>query len=237
MRNSQNPDQPHRARRILAEGLARFIVLLGLLLVPSATAPADSSTLGKFVLELESSYRGVRTLRAEFTQTYDWGGTRRVESGTVYFARGGWMRWDYHQPQEKLFVSDGKKLLLYVPAEKQLTRSSVKSSEDVRVPFRLLLSRLNLSKVFSKMEFADQALRPEPGNRVLRAFPKQGYEEDYREVLIELSPALDIRRLVVFYPDRSTMEFTFDRIERNVTLNPALFRFTAPSGTEIIEQP
>ncbi len=191
----------------------------------------------QIVLQLESSYRGVKTLRAQFTQTYTWGARTRVESGTVYFAHGGLMRWEYAKPIEKLFLSDGKKLLLYIPAENQLTRSSVKASEDVRAPVRLLLSRLNLHRMFSRIEFADQALSHPPGNRVLRAFPKRGYEEDYREVLIELTPAFDIRRLAVFFLDNSLMEFLFDRIERNVALTPALFRFTPPANAEVIDQP
>lgn len=236
-RDRPNLDRSLGRRRLLEVWASGWCVLLGLLLARGTSPAATPTPLEQFVRELESSYRGVRTLRAEFTQTYVWGARTRVEAGTVHFARGGLMRWDYRKPTEKLFLSDGKKILLYIPAEKQLTRSSVKSSEDVRAPFRLLLSRLNLRKVFSKIEFADQALMPEPGNRVLRAFPKQRNEEDYREVLMELSPSFDIRRLVVFYPDRSSMEFTFDRIERNVALSPTLFKFIAPAGTELIEQP
>ncbi len=176
-------------------------------------------------------------MRAEFTQTYVWGGRKRVESGTAYFARGGRMRWDYRQPNEKLFLCDGKKLWLYVPAEKQVARSAARGSEDVRAPFHLLLSRLNLRKIFSKIEFADQELKPVAGNRVLRAFPQRGYEEEYHEVLIELNPAFDICRLVVFYADHSTMEFAFDRIERNFAIPPSLFRFSAPPGAEVIDRP
>jgi outer membrane lipoprotein carrier protein len=227
---SPNRESFHRARHRLKA------LLLACCLWPCA-APAGQNDLEEFVRRLESSYRGVRTLRAQFTQTYVWGGRTRTESGTVYFARGGLMRWDYRAPKEKLFLSDGKKLMLYVPEEKQLTRSPVKSSEDVRVPFRLLLSRLNLRKVFSKLEFADQALQHDPGSRILRAYPKQGYEQDYREVLMEVSPEFDIRRLVVFYPDHGTMQFTFDRIDRNVALNSNLFRFSPPPNTEVIEQP
>lgn len=236
MRNPQNPDPRVRWRRVVQACVAAWGLCVGLGFARITSAAGPTAGLEEFVRELEASYRGVRTVRAEFTQTYGWGGRARVESGTVYFARGGRMRWDYHKPQEKLFLSDGKKLLLYIRAEKQLTRSSVRSSDDVRVPFQLLLSRLNLRKVFSRIEFADQALKPEPGDRVLRAFPKQGCEEDYREVLIELTPAFEIRRLVVLYPDRSTMEFTFTRIERNVAFSPALFQFTPPADTEVIEQ-
>jgi outer membrane lipoprotein-sorting protein len=188
------------------------------------------------VRALESSYRSVQRLRADFTQTYQWGGRTRVESGTVYFARGGLMRWEYREPKPKLFLTSGKQVLLYIPEENQLTRTPVKSSEDIRVPFRLLLSRLNLRKVFAKIEFADQALEAEPGNRTLRAFPKGGHDQGYSEVLMEVTAAFDIRRLVVSYADRSRMEFAFEHIERNPAFSPALFRFAPPPGTEVIEQ-
>lgn len=209
------------------------------LLAPSGAVTRSSRrppALEEYIRDFESSYRGARTLRADFTQVYTWGGKARVESGTVFLARGGLMRWDYREPNQKLFLSDGRRLLLYVPEEHQLTRSELKSGEDIRVPFRLLLSRLNLRKIFGKIEFADQAIPRDPGNRVLRAFPKPGYEGDYAEVLIELTPAFDVRRLLVTYPDRSLMEFKFDRVERNVALRPGLFRFNPPPGTEVIDQ-
>ena len=196
-----------------------------------------STPLEDVVRRLESSYRGVKTLRANFTQTYTWGEQKRSESGTVSFARGGLMRWDYEQPASKLFYSDGRNLYLYVPEEKRLTRSPLKSSADSRAPFALILSRLDLRKFFSKIEFADQELKPAPGGVALRGFPKKGHEADYQEVLMELNPAFDIRRLVVAYPDRSVMEFTFERIERDVAFRPDLFRFTPPPGTNIDEQP
>ena len=146
------------------------------------------------------------------------------------------MRWDYREPDEKVFLSIGKELMLYVPAERQLTRSPLTSSEDARVPFRLLLSRLNLRRVFARIEIVDEAPKLGADDLVLRAVPKGDAADTYRDVLIELSPTFDIRRLVIRYPDQSTMEFSFARIERNVALNPSLFQFSPPPGTEVIDQ-
>lgn len=193
-------------------------------------------SLEQYVHAFESSYRGVNTLRAQFTQTYTAGGRTRVESGTVSLAKGGRMRWDYREPEAKLFVSDGKEITLYVPAENQVTRSAVKTAEDFRTPLGVLLSHFSLRRVFSKVEFADQALRAEAGNRVLRGYPKKEFEEEYREVLIELTPKMDIRRLVVLYADNSTMEFAFTNTQRNVALPPSIFRFVPPANAEIIQQ-
>ena len=202
----------------------------------SAVGTGSTDVPDTYLRPFESSYRGIQTIRADFTQTYVSGDRTRTESGVVYFARGGLMRWDYRRPQPKLFLADGKTLVLYIPEEKQLTRSPLKASDDIRIPFRLLLSRLDLRRVFSRLEFAPDALQHDPADRVLRAYPKKGYEEDYQQVLMVISPQFDIHRLVVILPDRSSMEFSFDRIARNVPLSRSLFRFIPPPGTEIIDQ-
>ena len=220
--------------------VAGFIVAFLLLGCTGVTgAPVGNGStdlLEEYVGQFESSYRAVKTIRADFTQTYVSGGRTRVESGVVYFARGGLMRWDYERPQAKLFLSDGKTLMLYIPEEKQLTRSPLKASDDIRIPFRLLLSRLNLRRVFSRIEFAPDALEHQPAERVLRAYPKKAYEGDYHQVLMVVSPQFDIRRLLVILPDQSTMEFSFDHIGRNVPVSRSLFRFIPPPGTEVIDQ-
>jgi outer membrane lipoprotein carrier protein len=201
----------------------------------SQTPPATSADA--YIQQFESSYRDVRSLRADFSQTFSAGGrTRPTEEGRVAFARGGMMRWDYRRPSEKLFVSDGKEVSFYVPADHQLTRTPMKESEDFRVPFELLLARLNLRRVFAKVELADTALDHDPADHLLRAFPKKEFAADYTDVLIELGPQFDIRRLIVDYPDHSRMDFRFSHIERNSVLPRSLFQFTPPAGTEIIDQ-
>jgi outer membrane lipoprotein carrier protein len=216
---------------------ALLLLFLCTIAVPSrAQSPSSAETADAYVKQFEASYHDIRSLRADFSQTYTLGGRTRIEAGQVSFARGGLMRWDYQRPMEKLFVSDGKQVSLYIPEEHQLTRSSMKASGDFRIPFELLLTRLNLHRVFAKVELADAALEHDPANHVLRAFPKKDFAEAYTDVLIELSPQFDMHRLVVNYPDHSRMDFRFDHIERNPVLPPTLFRFTAPAGTEIIDQ-
>jgi outer membrane lipoprotein carrier protein len=222
----------------VGRGLVTLVLACALAGSPVAHGQKATETptpVEAYVEQFELSYREVRSLRADFTQTYALGGRTRIESGVVCFARGGLMRWDYKRPSEKLYLSDGKHLLLYIPAEKQLSRSPVKSSDDIRVPFGLLLTRLNLRRVFARFEFADEVAH-DLADHVLRAYPKKEYAEDYQDVLIELSAQFDVRRLVVDYADHSRMEFRFEHLERNPPLPQSLFQFTAPPDTEIIDQ-
>jgi chaperone LolA len=213
-----------------------MILLVGCTLAGGSVENRSTDFLEVYVRQFQSSYNTVKTIRANFTQTYVSGGRTRVEYGVVYFARGGLMRWDYQRPQQKLFLSSEKTMMLYIPEEKQLTRSTVKASDDIRIPFRLLLSRLDLHRVFSRVEFAPDALEHGPADHVLRAYPKKGYEGDYHHVLMVVSPQFDIRRLLVAFHDQSTMEFSFDHIGRNVPVSSSLFQFIPPPGTEVINQ-
>ncbi len=217
--------------------LAALLAFLPAAATARGASPSFSQLpLKGLVRKVERSYNGVRALRAHFVQTYISGGSRRTESGTVLFARGGRMRWDYLQPQPKLFLSDGKQVLLYLPSEGQLDRSSVKKSEDYRVPFRLLLTRLHLHKYFSKIEDGGKALPHPAEDRVLLGIPKGGARAGYRQVLMEFDPRLNLRRLVITYTDGSRMDFHFDHIKRNPPIPPGTFKFHAPAGTEIVQE-
>jgi outer membrane lipoprotein carrier protein len=226
----------------IAGGIVCLAALAFLLCVASgsptvaATSGRANASLQEYVLRFERSYQGVRTLKANFTQSSFAWGRRRVESGTVYMEQGGKMRWEYREPEPKLFLSTGKELLLYIPQEKQLTVSPIKGAGNVQVPLTMILSRLDLNKIFSRIEFADQALKHDPGDRVLRGVPRSRYRGDYSGALIELTPNFDIRRLVVLYADNSTMQFDFSDFHRNVSVDGSLFAFNPPPGTEIIHQ-
>lgn len=221
-------------------------VAVGLLTLPqslsfaatesSASAPSMTKLpLDKFITKVQKSYHEVKAIRAAFTQTYDAaGGGSRVESGTVVFARGGRMRWDYVKPEKKVFLSNKKEVLLYLPEERQLSRSSVKKSDDYRVPFRLLLSRLDLRKVFYKFEDANNEFKHPPEDRVIIAYPKHARKLGYKHVVMEFDPQMNIRRLVIVYANNSAMKFRFSHIDRNPRLSASLFELTPPPGTQII---
>jgi outer membrane lipoprotein carrier protein len=201
---------------------------------PVISAPPAVQPLNQFINSVEKSYHDVRAIRAHFTQTYDSGGGSRVESGTVVFARGGRMRWDYREPEKKVFLSNKKEVLLYLPEEKQLNRSSVKQSEDYRVPFRLLLSRLDLRKVFARFEDAGSEFRHPAEDRVIIAYPKHAEKLGYKHVVMEFDPQMDIRRLVIVYSNSNVMRFSFSHIDRNPRFSASLFELTPPPGTQII---
>ena len=80
---------------------------------PSATEIAN---------QVQARYDRVRDFSADFTQEAISGVLRKklVERGTVIVKKPGKMRWTYKAPEEKVFVSDGAKMYMHMPADKQV---------------------------------------------------------------------------------------------------------------------
>src|SRR3954465_10946296 len=118
--------------------------------------------------DLDRHYNELRSLRATFSETYRGAGATRTESGTLWLRRPGKMRWEYAEPKEKLFVSDGKTAYFYVPGERQARKAPIKDLDDLRSPLRYLLGKTKLKKEFAKLT-ARAADRP--GRALIRGVP------------------------------------------------------------------
>jgi len=205
-----------------------------LALVVSPGVYAQKSELDQLVLSLQSKYTKLRTLAADFTQVYSAPGERtRRESGRLLLKKPGRMRWDYTAPETKLFVSNGRTIYEYTPADKYATKSSVKESDDLRAPFMFLLGRGNLRRDFKLIEFARES-PIKAGNKVLKLVPKR--DQDFSELMIEVEPvSLQIARLSFIDSDQGRSDFIFSNISENVPASSSRFIFKAPPGVEVRE--
>ncbi len=195
-----------------------------------------ASPLDALIVRLEAHYNHLESLRAEFVQQYraDDRAPVRAESGTVSLRKPGKMRWDYAKPEPKQFLCDGKDAYFYAPADHQATRFSVKDSSDARIPLRFLLGKLNLRRIFARIELAVDLPPLDPGNPVLKLWPKKG--ETFGDIYLEIDQQSRIRRLVIDEGDGSRSDFRLSAEEANPKLSPDLFRFSPPPGVQIVDE-
>lgn len=208
--------------------------MLGLFfLAETAVGPV---TADEVVRVLESHYNRLDSLKAEFVQIYrsDEQAPPRQEAGTLYLKKPGRMRWEYAQPEVKLFLSDGKTIFFYVPQDRQVIRVPVKESADLRTPLRFLLGRMNLKREF-RVELAQNAAPLDPGNPVLRLLPKRN-DERFRELLLEMDGRERIRRLKILESNGAITEFRLFGEIPNPRLDNALFQFRPPPGVEVVDE-
>lgn len=213
---------------------AKFIsqfLLLALCLGRSQAASPDLHTLAQAV---DEHYNHLRSLQAEFTETYKGAGMDRSESGTLWLKKPGKMRWEYRSPRDKLFLSDGKDAWFYVPGDKQVRKTPVKKLEDLRSPLGFLLGKTRLEKELQGLGFAPDIAPLDQGNYVLRGIPR-GMADRITQILLEVTADNRIRRIQIDDVDGSTTEYRFSQPKEDIAIADNLFHFAPPPGVETIE--
>ena len=213
-----------------------WLIILVLALSASLTRAwaGPSGDLESIAKAVDDHYNRLRTLRAEFTETYSGAGMERTETGILWLKKPGKMRWEYRSPRDKLFLSDGRDAWFYLPGEKQVRKTPVKKLEDLRSPLGLLLGKTKLEKELHGLGFAPDTAPLVSGDKVLRGIPR-GVEDRVSEVLLEVTPENRIRRIKISAVDGSTTEYRFADQKEDIPVDDARFRFLPPAGVETIE--
>ncbi len=213
---------------------ARIFLIACLMLVPVLPLRAASPDIHAIANAVDNHYNHLRSYQAEFTELYRGNGMDRTESGTLWLKKPRKMRWEYRSPREKLFLSDGQNAWFYVPGERQARRESFKKLEDLRSPLGFLLGKTKLEKELLGLSVAPDAQPMQAGNIVLRGVPK-GMEDRVSQVLLEITPANRISRIVLQGTDEAVTEYRFSNEKENVAVADDEFRFEPPPGVETIE--
>jgi outer membrane lipoprotein carrier protein len=219
----------------MVHALTMFAALLALLAAllpaPPATrsAAADAELARSLVRRIEERQARAADLVARFTQSYRSGmlGRAVTERGVVSIKRPGRMRWEYKDPEEKLFVSDGRTFYFYVPADRQVI---VSEQDDQRsLAARLLSGRGGLLDEF------DASLEPpaEEGVVRLKLVPRQE-EAEVARAYVDAEPTGRIRSILIDDAQGNRTRFRFENVRENTGLDDRLFRFEVPKGVEVV---
>lgn len=210
-----------------------FVTILAILTGAQAPA-AHAPDLKAVVRAVDERYNELKSLKASFVEIYQSPGISRTESGTLWLKKPGRMRWEYAAPKQKLFLTDSENAYFYVPGEGQARRSSLSKIDDIRSPIRYLLGKTRLEKDLEALSLAPDVAPLHAQNLVLRGVPK-AMKDSIAQLILEISPANRIERIVIHGTDDSITEFRFDQIEEDVKIPDGSFRFTPPKGVKVIE--
>ena len=185
---------------------------------------------------VDDHYNHLRSLESDFTEIYRGDGPERVESGTLWLKKPRKMRWEYRSPKQKLFVSDGEAVWFYLPAERQLRKTTLRKLDDWRSPLAFLLGKTKLENELRGLSKVVDQPPLEPSDTLLRGVPQSVVSQSQvSEVQLEITPSDQIVRIVLVDADGATTEFRFAGWKENVELNDSRFQFTPPPGVETVE--
>lgn len=180
------------------------------------------------VERLRAFLHQVDSLEAHFEQSlYDEKG-KLIESsgGRFYLQRPDRFRWSYSEPYPQEIVADGKHLWVYDSELAQVTEKPLGEALG-NTPSLLLSSREPLDASFVLSE-AGRA----KGLEWVKLTPK-GAESNFAQVRLGFAGSeLKTLELEDSFGQTTRLQFSDTRI--NPTLDPALFRFTAPKGVDVI---
>lgn len=183
---------------------------------------------------VDEHYNHLKSFKTAFTEIYQGDNISRTESGTLWLKKPGRMRWEYHVPREKLFLIDSQNAYFYVTGDPQAKKTPVKQLDDIRSPLRFLLGKTKLEKELEGLSLAPDLAPIQAGDIVLRGAPKV-LKDRVSEVVLEISSAHQIHRIVIHGVDGTTTDFRFSQIEENVPVQDSLFRFVPPPGVQVFE--
>jgi outer membrane lipoprotein carrier protein len=201
-----------------------------------ASLQLDAATPEQVALALQAHYEKVRDFSADFTHAYEGGVLHKkvTERGTVLIKKPGRMRWDYTSPEHKEFVSDGRKMYSYIPADKQVIIGSVPAGDEAETSALFLSGRGNLIRDFTP-SFAVVPEAP-PDTYSLKLVPKRRQQEFDWLVLVVDRRTMVLRMLVTIDQQGGRSVFTFTDLKENVGLSDSEFVFKMPRGVEIVTQ-
>jgi len=189
----------------------------------------------KVVESLQKLYESTTDFQADFEQVYKHKvfDEEKKSGGKVFIKSPGKMRWEYKEPEKKLFVADGENLWVYEEKANQVTKQALAES-DLPVAITFLVGKGKLKDEFAcalvaHAQFASQ------GKVVVELTPKKATTQYKKLLLIVDGKSWQVDRTIVIDPSGNTNTLRFKNVKLNKGVPDAKFQFKPPKGATIVE--
>lgn len=206
----------------------RWLLLFAFLFALRGHAQSEP-TAAQMMARVDHHYNSLRSLRVQFSESYEGMGLHRTESGVMLLKKPGKMRWNYTSPAGKMFVLDGKYAWFYAPGDAQVQQLPASQLDDLRSPLRFLLGHTQLEK-----ELSGLTMTPKDGGYLLRGVPR-GMEKRVASISLSVTADGAIRSMTIEETAGALTSFAFSHEDPNVPATPYDFQFTVPTGIPVVK--
>jgi len=189
--------------------------------------------------KVQAACARVEDLSARFHQTAANRALGQVQeaSGQFLMKRPGKMRWEYRKPEPRLFVTDGKTLWAYSPADKQVMVQEVGQAFPSRVPLSFLAGDCQLRRDFTITAVESAATRGSTSFMILDLRPRRP-EAGIARLLLEVSlQTYLVEKTTLFDAAGNTTVIALTHLKLNSGLPDQPFEFTPPAGVTVVAPP
>ena len=200
----------------------------------SAPAAAPAVTAEQAVANMQRALAAVTTLQARFEQLhYSMTVSEPLrEKGEIFLQKPDRMRWAYKDPQDKVFLYREGVVEMYLPEDKQLTRSPVSKEALESDIFGIFLGTVGLRDAYT----VEDSLFPTSAVRVRQVKLIPRTEGEFSHILLEIDESTWLLRRAIFLEwAGNKREFIFSQVRTGVRIPAKTFILKVPPGTEIID--
>jgi outer membrane lipoprotein carrier protein len=198
--------------------------------IPQASATDNDQIAADILTAVEKKYTG-QSFKSKFKQISTLAALDITEeaSGNAFFSHPGKMKWEYLSPERHEIITNGKLLWVNRPQENQVMQGDAASFFKTGAGGAFLsdISLIRKNYIVGLIETSEDYVEIK-----LTALKKT---PDLSLIVIRISQKThEIKRIVTYnaYDDSTLFEFTNIQFK---SLDPALFEFKVPPGSNIID--
>jgi chaperone LolA len=200
-------------------------ICIGFIVTFLTATPALANNVAK----LQQHLNEIQSLQASFVQQVSGKNNKpQVSTGQVSLVRPGKFRWIYAKPYPQEIISDGKQVWLYDADLSQVTIKPVGKALDAS-PAAILAGNNKLDASFNSKD-----LPSKDGLNWVELSPKQ-QDSSFAKIRIGFNDS-NLSRMELDDQFGQTTQIQFNQVIRNKAIDPKLFTFTPPVGTDVIRE-
>jgi len=210
---------------------AAILAVLSLLCGPASAEVGEQDDRGRLLRLFDEAQSGTVTMTARFTEEKHLRllAAPVVSRGVMNFSRPNKVRWEYEDPQRRVFIVTEKMYLAYDPALRRAEEVPYKAFVGKR-----LMRLLGLGQSVDELEtYYDIRLEPDgdlDGTRLLVLTPRR---QRVRDRLAEMRLWVDEgtglpRRIGYLDADGDSTRITFDDVRTNIGIDAGRFQLDLP---------
>ncbi len=213
-----------------------FAVLVGCALPVAAGAQSLAAPpVTRLLANLQAHYDRIADFSADFEHHYAGGVLRTtdVERGTMHVKKPRRWRFDYVDPEPKLFVCDGTTIHSWFPADRQVIVSPLPAGAGASTSAAFLAGEGDLLRDFTA-RYADGP--PPDGAWSIELRPVAG-GAGYESLILTVDrTTLDILEIATTDFQGGVSTYVLSNVMQNQGLSDSLFGFDVPADVEVIRE-
>jgi len=214
-----------------------ILCLASYILFSSRVEAGTPLSINQIIEKVQAVYDHTEDVQADFdqeTKLKSWNQTQ-VARGKVYFKKNGRMYWQYLVPVSQKVISDGEKVWVYIPQDKQVMVSEINRDLQSQIASNLISGKGNLRNDFD-ITLADSPSEDKNCYR-LKLKPPQPQANIDKIFLSVDKTNFQVFQTEIIDAFGNSNRIIFSHIKINNHLPDSWFQFVVPEGVEVITFP